>query len=930
MLPRSAVVVAAALAALVLGIPGGWGAGATPGPGSLPEPARAPAPTGLPWAHSSSPPATPVPEMGATGPGGGTGAWAVIRPAWNMTPAPGVVVPAARGLPVSAVPVEIAPELPSTTPTYLNLTRNLVDCCFQQNVSLPSGTWSRIVLNLTGWIQPSVYDSSYEMYIDQVPVVFGTTPEYGTWTVIEDLTEYSALLRGVANITFLLGAATLGGEFLTNLSLVFYPVPAGAHPPREPDQFIPLWYRAKFVPTRLAWWQTTAVPSDVVNATLELWAYGFGADEFWYNAAPPASPYRALTVSIDGRAIATEYPFEFINTGGIDLLMWRPVTGVQTTADRAQRFDVTADLGLLEGVHNWTLNMTGVSAGSDWIDDGVLALYTNTSVTGAHLVQYAAHLGGVSQRAAGNLTEVASTTNYTAESSIDWRNGTTNVTAETSEVFSMNSSAASRVVGGTTLGWSNVTGRALRVSSLTWAGFGGASGGSYRFDVPFEVHAGTLFVESRSTGGGYPIFGNATSYCDDVLQVWNETSRAFPAGGPASSTEFYDVLLGGNGRFTGAEELTGPNAALLLGLNQSSVVSNVPRTFELASGFGALAGSSTHRVVATATGPPPPDESASVVVDALSGTLAVGGVLPATFTDVGVASVLTSVVLGGVGPFQYTWSNLPNGCASSASADLLCRPAVSGNASVALRVNDSLGDSLSASVTELVVAVDPSVRVIADRPAVDAGGSVNFTARVEGGTGPFRCSWSVGETAVGGAQNCSTPFPEVAPGVGTVRVSVEVDDAVGVLNASPVASLSVVAPVAASVEAVGAPTATELNATAGSTAHLIVNVSGGVGPFAVTWYNDSGEVGTGLSLNLTVGPAGSTEGVYVAITDSGGGANQSATFVLYSISPFASRGAPNSNGPGFPTTLVLIGAGFGAVALVAVLLVLRRRAPSVR
>ena len=165
-------------------------------------------------------------------------------------------------------------------------------CCVSSNFSAPTGTWALILLNYTGQAVAGVYDSSFRAYIDQAQVFFGTTPEYGIWYDEADMTPYSSLLVGTFNFTFLLGAAVTSGYFLTSVSLLFYPVPLGGDAPTEPNQVIPLWHRVFVSTTSTFVWDVATVPQNVTNATLQLWAYGFGPDEFWYASSPACAPSR--------------------------------------------------------------------------------------------------------------------------------------------------------------------------------------------------------------------------------------------------------------------------------------------------------------------------------------------------------------------------------------------------------------------------------------------------------------------------------------------------------------------------------------------------------------------------------------------------------------------------------------------------------------
>jgi hypothetical protein len=832
---------------------------------------------------------------------------------WNRTIAPALLPhPALGGEPVSAVPVEPLPALPGTTPVTVSLASDLVNCCLRENVSLPNGTWARIVLNYTGQAIGGVYDSSYRMYIDHVPVLFGTTPEYGTWTVLQDLTEYSVLLHGITNVSFLLGAALVGGKFLSNVTLSFYPVPAGAVAPTEPTEIVPLWSQDSVRPGATTEYDVVNMPHNATNATLELWAYGFGGDEFWYAEAPPASAYRAATVSVNGTAIATEYPFPFINTGGIDLYLWRPVTAVATLNDRPQRFDLTGALGLLEGTRNLTVSFAGISTGSDWIVDGAMLLYTNRSVTGA---QSTAATGGPS---VGTLTKngiVSSQTgsaSYHLSSAIDWANGSTsNVTTTTSQSFDINTSVPA---GGA---WQNISLHS-RLHTVTVANAGGASTFANRtFDAPFSVDLGQTAKLVRSTGSGN--YYNFTSYFLNGVQVWNETSSS-TATGPVE-TQVDDQLAGADGVYSGQEEVTGANSALLVAIYNIST--ETPREFAQSAESGALHATYVHLVVASGVNPPGPDNAANVVTNTLTAPMDAAGTASRSEVEVGAATWLTVEVLGGLAPYQYFWNGLPPGCASSDSMTLRCVPSSAGTFPVEATVRDSTGTTALVELASLLVLPDATVTVHPSTPGVDLGGSLSLNVTIVGGFGPYLCSWYVDGGLVAPLVSCALPYSTTPSSVGPLTANVSVTDADGVSSASPAVTVPVATPVAVHVTTSRGGSGS-VDALTGTLITLEAQVAGGVGPYAIDWDVDGHPRAVGWSLNLTANASASQQ-VVAYVSDASGDLNQSSAFTVHGESPASASGTAGTVSSAWE---VLAVAGFclaGALAVVLAVLLRRRR-----
>jgi hypothetical protein len=803
---------------------------------------------------------------------------------WNESLSPSLVG-RLSGEPVSSVPVEPGPTVPGTTPVLVTLASDLKNCCVRANFSLPQGAWSKIVLTYSGQAilfgssGDYLYDSSYRLYLDQVPVLFGTTPEYGTWTVQRDLTEYSAILRGELNVSFLLGAAVSGDYFLSNLTLAFYPVPAGAAAPAEPQVVIPLWYIASLTQRAPTAWENVTVPSNATNATLELWAYGFGADEFWWSSMPA---YRAFTVTADGTAIATEYPFPFVNTGGVDLFLWRPVTAVATTNDPPQSFDVTGALPLLEGSHNLSVAATGITPNSNWIIVGALLVRTDANVTGAASASYTATSSPLSTHVAGGTESESASNRIVANVALATAGGVENVSTTLAGSFSTNISVS------TNQQWENVSFHAQSVSTDS----GAAAGWMNRtWDAPFSVDLGSQTVITRTTGGGYPEYANFTTSFLNAVQVWSSTVTSTPPGAtPTSSVAQQDALAGANGIFSGQEELTAPNAALLLGITYVS--SSTPRDDAWQLAGTSLHASYDHLVVASGTNPPAPYEAATVVTDRTNAPMAIGATISRAETDVGAPVNFSLIVLGGQGGLAVGWSGLPPGCIVSNLTTFGCTPTSAGTFAISATVRDGLGNTSTALVASLLVLPRPVAVVRPNAVAVDVGGFVGFNVTVTGGLGPFTCAWAVAGTTSVTRQSCTLPFGVAPTAPGTVGVNVTVTDAIGVTVAADPVSVLIAAPVAITVTSPTQPAGSGSTFPVNSVVEVVANVTGGVAPFTVTWSVNGHVVGSGAATNVTVISATTPLTVRATIQDAAGATNVSNSLVLHGQAP------PNPSGGG--------------------------------
>ncbi len=818
-----------------------------------------PAPAALGHAAASAPTLAPP-----QGPGSGAGAPGVPSPParealWgvNTTVAPALLpVPAASSPSISDISPAPLPPIPTTTPVVMTFATASKNCCVSANFSAPSGTWALILLNYTGEAVQGVYDSSFRAYIDQAQVFFGTTPEYGIWYDDADMTPYSGLLVGTFNFTFLLGAAVTTGYFLTSVSLLFYPVPAGAHAPTEPDLVVPLWHRVFTSTTSTFVWDVATIPQNVTNATLQLWAYGFGPDEFWYAEQPGL---RTLEVSVDNSSALAFLPMEYINTGGNDLFAWRPITAAFTENDRPYDLDVTALLGTLEGTHNFTATMTGVTSGSNWLIGGSLLLYTNASEPAASpsvrsFVASAPHVvTGVHSYA-----EFANTSSE-AQSLFGTGSSATNVTLFENTTY--------QNVELTPTGWENISMVERIAQTVITVANGTRQTVETNWTFPFSADLGSVFVPNSGQGTGYPIYGNVTEYMLNLRQQWNETGATWTVGaaGPALTASYsvlYDVT-GGNNVFSGTEELISANAAQILSITfVESATSAEYRADRLS---GGLVWQYDHVVLGSGYNPPAPDQAETILLNEVVAPVNAGLSSSAPEVDVGGTLVLEAHAVGGAGNYQYVWAGLPTGCRSNDSATLRCQPTGAGTFVVGVAATDSAGATSLTASTTVLVAPAPQVTVSGNGTQVDPNVAATFRAAITGGVAPYVCTWQVPGFPTG-SSDCSSTFTASGTTAGTaVAGTLEVTDGTG-RTVNTTFSFDVVAPPALSLV-----NAIPSHVTAPTTITLRAVADGGVGPYEYIWLVNSTIVQNSSAANFTFGILGAgTYTVLVEVTDADG------------------------------------------------------------
>ena len=837
----------------------------------------------------------------------------LVRPHFeNQTLAPGLTAaprPGAGGVPVSAIAESPPPEIPSTTPVVVSFLSNTRTCCYEGVFTPPAGPFETIVLNYTGRAVLGVFDSSYRAYVGGAEVLFGTTPEYGTWTVLQNLSTYSSLFQAPVNFTFLLGAAVTNGYFLTNVTISFYPVPTGGTPPPAPNEVLPIWSLQSVTSSSGRIFANVTVPTNTTAATLQLYLYGFGADEFWWAGTSPA---RVLEFGTNSTPLAAVMPFPYVNTGGGDLFLWKPITAVFTTNDRPYEINLTGALGAIEGTHQFWAGITGVAASSTWIIEGSLLLWTNASVLGASTTG-ASFTSVGPNRAGATVTESVA---YSDASHLVTKSGAYDV------VSSGNDSFTSTTTGGAL--WANLSALTSLAETTRTALTNGSIVDDRSYSFPYSLDQGG---QASPSSGSYPYFANFTTYMLNVYQEWNAVRSVwwYPSTGPVLTyRDAVDDQLGGaNGVYGGVEKVIGPNAAEITAIN--FVSSSTTKQYTEAIGAPANARVYSHLLVGQSYQPPLPDEAETVTTDQVRATPFPISVVPEfspMATEIGTNVTVVAATTGGAGPYSFVWSGLPKGCSARNASVLVCAPTTPGVFGVGVLVTDGLGDGTGVVVAPLVVAPALAPVVFSNATAVDVGGTLNVSVAPGGGLPPFQCAWSVSGTVQGPTGPCAGGFAFAPATAGVQLLGVKVTDGVGATawgaNLSVLVggalSVAVSTSAPAAIGAVGAPIV------------LGAAILGGVPPYSFVWMSDPSQIlgRSGPNFTWTPSSAGNYS-IVVTVRDAAGAQVVSPVTTLEVLPASASTVTPSntSSGPDWPL-LLAIGLVVGELGIIAVLLWLRR------
>ncbi len=299
----------------------------------------------------------------------------------------------------------------------------------------------------------------------------------------------------------------------------------------------------------------------------------------------------------------------------------------------------------------------------------------------------------------------------------------------------------------------------------------------------------------------------------------------------------------------------------------------------------------------------------------VNGALKIGSVTSSpTEIDLGRNVTLSALgTTGGSGIYNYSWLDLPSGCASADHPSIGCTPSGTGTFAPNVTVRDTLGGNATAG-TQVTVVPDPSVGAIGvSRPSADLGQTVIYSAQgVSGGFGGYRYAWSglpTGCSSTNSSRLVCTPT-----GVGTFSVTVIVTDSDHVSGNFTIRYAVYAPPVVAT------PMVSSGSPFAGQTFDLTTSVNGGSGNFSYAWTGLPPSCSSANSSTLACTPTlNGTFGIVVTVRDSNGGSASSDVLSL-TVEP---RVVPPASAE--PPYLLIAGLVVLAAAVAIVVVLVRRR-----
>ncbi|MGZ3542375.1 MAG: peptide-N4-asparagine amidase [Vulcanimicrobiaceae bacterium] len=272
--------------------------------------------------------------------------------------------------------------------------------------------WSKVVLEFDTHVKGVQYDRVGDLWFGRHEIFRFSTAEptrHGiAYHVEKDVTAYGPIFRSPQSVMTELGNVvnqTYTGVFYVTATLTFYEAAPGAPAARVADAILPVEDETGELPVDSSGHLTTmfaTLPRNIVRATLDLYATNHGCDEFWYTNQPDGyarihrhdelcggGPYREIDISVDGKLANVVYPFPYIWTGGINPMLWRPLSAIHTLNVPSYAVDLDPFAGVFSDGKPHSISIAVYNDRGSWPIDGNLMLWTDA---------HASHTGGALTR----------------------------------------------------------------------------------------------------------------------------------------------------------------------------------------------------------------------------------------------------------------------------------------------------------------------------------------------------------------------------------------------------------------------------------------------------------------------------------------------------------------------------------------------------
>lgn len=242
------------------------------------------------------------------------------------------------------------------------------------------------------------------------------------WRVKKDVTRYSSLLtkNDTQTLAVYLGNLidkTYTGVYHVDITFHFYPAEEDLSYGHDLGNSIPAYGSnadlilpiSRNLPLNDGLWfevenstdtesKEFKIPRNVYRAVLEVYVSFHENDEFWYGNFPSEyidannlsgvggnGPFREVVVSLDKQVVGAIWPFTVVYTGGINPLLWRPISAIGSFDLPTYDIEITPFLGNLLDGETHKLEFSVTNALNVWYIDANLHLWldgTSTNVKG--------------------------------------------------------------------------------------------------------------------------------------------------------------------------------------------------------------------------------------------------------------------------------------------------------------------------------------------------------------------------------------------------------------------------------------------------------------------------------------------------------------------------------------------------------------------
>ncbi|XP_049935427.1 peptide-N4-(N-acetyl-beta-glucosaminyl)asparagine amidase A-like [Nymphaea colorata] len=274
----------------------------------------------------------------------------------------------------------------------------------------PSADWSTIVLEWSATSKGRQFDRIFGVWLGGVEILRSCTAEPRAngifWKVQKDITRFSSLLKQNQTLSVHLANIvdkTYTGVYHVNVTIRFYAeegvgkrLGLGSVLNSPADLILPI---SRSPPLNDGYWflvqnstdvhqKQFSIPRNVYRAVLEVFVSYHSNDEFWYTNPPDEyiqennlsnvpgnGAFREVVVSLDQRVVGAVWPFTVIYTGGVNPLLWRPITGIGSFDLPSYEIEITPFLGEILDKENHTVEFSVTNALNVWYIDANLHLW---------------------------------------------------------------------------------------------------------------------------------------------------------------------------------------------------------------------------------------------------------------------------------------------------------------------------------------------------------------------------------------------------------------------------------------------------------------------------------------------------------------------------------------------------------------------------